>query len=82
MVLGLIQYRAGIGHLGDEADELELRELIEKHQRYTGSTVAERILEDWGRSRGHFHKVMPVDYKRALAEMVQEAAGEPAVESH
>jgi glutamate synthase (NADPH/NADH) large chain len=66
----------------DEADELELRELIEKHQRYTGSTVAERILEDWGRSLGHFHKVMPVDYKRALAEMAQEAAGEPTVESH
>jgi glutamate synthase (NADPH/NADH) large chain len=66
----------------DEADELELRELIEKHQRYTGSTVAERILEDWGRSLGHFHKVMPVDYKRALAEMAQEAAGEPAVELH
>jgi glutamate synthase (NADPH/NADH) large chain len=66
----------------DEVDELELRELIEKHQRYTGSAVAERILEDWDRSLGHFHKVMPVDYKRALAELAQEAAGEPAVESH
>jgi len=66
----------------DEADELELRELIQKHQRYTGSAVAETILSDWDVSVGRFHKVMPVDYKRALAEMSREASEESAVESH
>ena len=66
----------------DEADELELRELIQKHQRYTGSAVAEAILSDWDVSVGRFHKVMPVDYKRALAEMSREASEESAVESH
>ena len=66
----------------DEADEMELRELIEKHQRYTGSSVAETILSDWASEVGHFHKVMPVDYKRALAEMAREAAEEQAVKSH
>ncbi len=67
--------------VGGEADEMELRELIEKHQRYTGSSVAETILSDWATNVGHFHKVMPVDYKRALAEMAREAAEEQAVES-
>ena len=64
-----------------EADELELRELIEKHQRFTGSVVAEAILSDWETSVGQFHKVMPVDYKRALEELAREAAAEEAVES-
>ena len=66
----------------DEADEMELRELIEKHQRYTGSSVAETILSDWVTEVSHFHKVMPVDFKRALADMAREAAEEQAVESH
>tara|TARA_B100000029_G_scaffold486828_1_gene541564 strand:+ start:2964 stop:4079 length:1116 start_codon:yes stop_codon:yes gene_type:complete len=66
----------------DDVDEMELRELITKHQRYTGSSVAETILSDWVTEVSHFHKVMPVDYKRALADMAQEAAEEQAVESH
>ena len=66
----------------DDVDEMELRELIKKHQRYTGSSVAETILSDWVTEVSHFHKVMPVDYKRALADMAQEAAEEQAVESH
>jgi len=64
------------------ADELELRELIEKHQRYTGSAIAQAILSDWEVSVGKFHKVMPVDYKRALAELSREATEGQAVESH
>ncbi len=62
-------------------DEEELRTLVENHQRYTGSTVAERILENWETSLGQFVKVMPVDYKRALAELAAEEAKEAAVAS-
>jgi len=47
-------------------DVTELREMIENHQRYTGSTVAEQILADWQQSLSEFVKVMPVDYKRVL----------------
>jgi glutamate synthase (NADPH/NADH) large chain len=46
----------------------ELRELIELHQSYTGSTVAERILEEWPDVLSQFVKVMPTDYKRVLTE--------------
>ena len=47
----------------------ELRRLIENHRRYTGSEVAERILEDWEATLPKFTKVLPIDYKRALLEM-------------
>ena len=46
----------------------ELKSLIEKHQRYTGSAVASRILADWQQSLGQFIKVMPTDYKRVLEQ--------------
>ncbi|MFP6769412.1 MAG: glutamate synthase-related protein, partial [Planctomycetaceae bacterium] len=72
----------GLEAVEDEADELELRELIEKHQRYTGSTVAEMILSDWEQQLHHFHKVMPTDYKRALSEMAREANDTQTIESH
>lgn len=57
----------------DAADIAELKQLIENHQRYTGSTVAEAILTYWNKSLTHFVKVMPTDYKRALREMAEEA---------
>jgi glutamate synthase domain-containing protein 2/glutamate synthase domain-containing protein 1/glutamate synthase domain-containing protein 3 len=51
-----------------EADAIELHELVEEHHLRTLSPVAARILEDWDASLGGFVKVMPHDYKRALAE--------------
>lgn len=54
-----------------EADEdiAELLEMIELHQKYTGSTVAERVLANWPEIiRNEFVKVMPTDLKRVLAE--------------
>ncbi|MGE3779901.1 MAG: glutamate synthase large subunit, partial [Pirellulaceae bacterium] len=46
----------------------ELRELIELHAKYTASTVARGILDKWEESLDQFVKVMPIDYKRVLAE--------------
>ena len=57
-----------------EPDITEVRELIEKHLSFTGSTVAEAILDDWRRSVGQFVKVMPVDYKRVLEQLKTAAA--------
>ena len=51
------------------ADEREeIRRLIERHREYTGSTVADGILGDWEARHPEFVKVVPIDYKRALAE--------------
>ena len=53
----------------EESDAIELHGLIEEHAERTGSPVAERILADWAEYLPRFVKVMPHDYKRALAEL-------------
>jgi len=55
-------------HLG-RSDEALLRDQIDRHLRFTASSVALRILDDWDTYRGKFVKVFPNEYKRALAEI-------------
>jgi glutamate synthase (NADPH/NADH) large chain/glutamate synthase (ferredoxin) len=55
-------------HAG-RADEALLRELIERHLRFTGSTVALAMLDHWDATRAKFVKVFPNEYVRALSEM-------------
>ena len=45
-----------------------LRGLIERHLHWTGSPVAQRILENWEQMLPRFVKVMPKDLKRVLQE--------------
>ena len=52
-------------------DEDDLRTLIENHLRWTGSSVARSILDDWRGSVNHFAKVMPRDYARILRERAE-----------
>ena len=59
----------------------ELKELVEKHQIYTGSGAARDILDNWDEELTKFVKVMPRDYKRAMAELAAEAAAEAAGET-
>jgi glutamate synthase (NADPH) large chain len=54
-------------------DEIELKGFIERHFEYTGSQSAKNLLADWKHAVGKFIKVMPRDFKRALAEMRAEA---------
>ncbi|HEX8740761.1 MAG TPA: glutamate synthase-related protein [Casimicrobiaceae bacterium] len=61
-----------------EADEPLLREMIERHLRYTGSTVALTFLDHWDQARARFVKVFPNEYQRALSEMHAAAPGERA----
>ena len=50
-------------------DAERLHQLISNHHRYTGSTRAKAILDDWATAKGKFRKVMPIEYRRALAEL-------------
>jgi len=61
-------------HAG-RSDESLLRELIDHHLRYTGSTCALAILDDWERARAKFVKVFPHEYRRALTELHAKQAG-------
>jgi len=49
-----------------DADERELRELVEAHFRHTRSERAEQVLEKWATTLPRFVKVFPREYKRAL----------------
>ena len=55
-------------------DAERLKQLISDHARYTNSQRAKDVLADWPRYRALFKKVMPVEYRRALAEMAKEKA--------
>jgi len=64
-------YDAGMGDmLGHDAERLKI--LIERHLLHTGSLRAREILDSWDISLGHFVKVMPTDYRRALQDMETE----------
>ncbi len=52
-------------------DAERLRALLENHLHYTNSRRAAEILEHWEEYLPKFVKVMPVEYRRALAEMEQ-----------
>jgi len=62
-------------------DEAILRQMLEAHFRYTGSFRAKEILADWANMRAHFVKVMPHEYRRALAETAKCSAPSPAIET-
>jgi len=52
-----------------QSDEAQLRQLLEDHNRWTGSRRARELLDNWVTARGKFVKVFPNEYKRALGEM-------------
>ncbi|HYW97079.1 MAG TPA: glutamate synthase-related protein, partial [Bacteroidales bacterium] len=52
----------------DRSDVRELKDLINKHFKYTGSPLAKRILEDWENHIDRFIKVIPYEYKRVMEE--------------
>ncbi|MDR3322069.1 MAG: hypothetical protein LBS93_06425, partial [Synergistaceae bacterium] len=62
--LGLISLRA----LEDEDSEV-LRDLLERHLSFTGSTKARALLDDFETSLGVFVKVIPNAYMKALSMM-------------
>jgi glutamate synthase (NADPH/NADH) large chain len=57
-------------------DAERLHQLIVNHARYTGSARAREILENWETYLPKFRKVMPVEYRRALAELAAQRGGE------
>ena len=75
---GTFGSRCNMGLVGfdplEEADVIELHELIEEHHLRTQSPVAARILREWDEAIRRFVKVMPHDYKRALKELAEAEA--------
>jgi glutamate synthase (NADPH/NADH) large chain len=53
----------------DRNDAERVRELLSRHLKYTGSSRARDILDNWAAFLPKFVKVMPVEYARALREL-------------
>ena len=54
----------------EDPDEIEMIwKMIQRHQTYTHSARAAKILGTWDRMAPKFVKVMPKDYKRVLQSM-------------
>jgi glutamate synthase (NADPH/NADH) large chain len=62
---GLVDIMSNLGSF----DGHRLHHLITRHARFTGSTIATKVLADWKTWYPKFRKVMPVEYRRALNEM-------------
>jgi glutamate synthase domain-containing protein 3 len=58
----------------EEEDIMELKNLIEEHKKLTGSTLAEKILNEWEAMLPKFVKVYPTDYRRVLEERKKKQA--------
>jgi glutamate synthase domain-containing protein 3 len=66
-----IRFNPGLADLElvtDPEDIATLRTMIKDHLRYTNSTPARTILENWDQALPRFKKVMPRDYRRVLEE--------------
>ncbi|HYG19469.1 MAG TPA: glutamate synthase large subunit [Ohtaekwangia sp.] len=50
----------------EEEDKTEVKAMIQRHFKYTGSDPAEWVLENWDAAVELFVKVMPRDYKAVL----------------
>ncbi len=80
---GSFPTRCNMGMVGfDEissADEIELRAMIEEHERHTDSPVAHDVLARFEQllASGSLVKVMPHDYKRVLRELAEAEEGRP-----
>jgi len=56
----------------DSHDNREVKTLIENHYKYTGSTLAKRILDNWRDYVDKFIKVVPIEYKKVIQEQKME----------
>jgi hypothetical protein len=61
---GMVEISAVLEH----EDQAFLREYLQKHFDYTGSTIAETVLQNWHAYLPKFMRVMPLEYKRVLQE--------------
>jgi glutamate synthase (NADPH/NADH) large chain len=63
-------------------DAERLHALIVRHAHYTNSARAQTILADWAAWLPKFKKIMPHEYRRALASMAKATGAGAEIEAH
>jgi glutamate synthase (NADPH/NADH) large chain len=69
---GLVEIMSDIS----KRDAERLYRLIARHGHYTNSAKAKHILANWQAFLPKFKKVMPIEYRRALAEIARAQAAD------
>ncbi len=64
----------------DKKDVSLLKRMLRQHIKFTGSPLAQSILDNWHDKIHQFVKVMPMEYRRALGQMLKEDAETKRVE--
>jgi glutamate synthase (ferredoxin) len=59
----------GVESLDDSEEIAKVRGMIERHLQYTGSTRAKEVLDNWDAHVTKFVRIMPKDFKRAVASL-------------
>jgi glutamate synthase (NADPH/NADH) large chain len=70
MTMGVVEIMRDL----DRKDAERLYQLVLRHKSFTGSSRANHILGNWDAYLPKFRKVMPVEYRKALAAMEKERA--------
>src|SRR5580658_1360181 len=56
----------------DEPEEIaKVRGMIERHRELTGSARAKHLLDNWNSTVKKFVRIMPKDFKRAVASLAR-----------
>lgn len=63
--LGMVE----LGPITEKRDFENVRGLLEKHLKFTESTVAKSILDDWDNAAKKFVRVMPLEYRLVLEKI-------------
>eukprot|EP00981_Chlorochromonas_danica_P010245 scaffold3058_cov165-Ochromonas_danica.AAC.36 len=69
----------GLERVEDGKERSSLRSYITEHLEKTGSTAAQKVLNDWENEVGNFVKVMPHDYKRVLLQLANKDASSTVI---
>jgi glutamate synthase domain-containing protein 3 len=59
----------GVERMEDAEEIAKVRGMIERHLKYTGSSRAKHVLDKWDALVPKFVRVMPKDFKRAVASL-------------
>ncbi|MDR1657857.1 MAG: glutamate synthase large subunit [Deltaproteobacteria bacterium] len=63
----------------NDYDEEELKLLISRHATFTGSAVAQKILDNWNKEKDLFVKVFPMEYRRVIGHVPRQVIKLPPV---
>jgi glutamate synthase domain-containing protein 3 len=58
-----------LSQVASEADIKKVHQLVQRHHQYTGSAVAERLLDQWDAAVRRFVKVLPTEYRKVLERL-------------